>query len=145
MPFGQAVERLTWTGRLCQISKCCPLGSKDSQTTRTSTCWTPWKDWSCLLHTSGSMTRPQVRTLKKKKLCQFLWFQCSTATCTGVQKKEPEVQLYSQRRQTGRNGRAVGMTQDPSGANPFSGGQSKQQFDKAIVFQRSCYERLHPC
>ena len=76
--------------------------------------------------------------LEKKQLCQFLWFQCSTATCTGVQKTEPKVQQYSQRRQTGRNGRAVGMTQDPSGANPFSGGQSRQQFDKAIVFQRSC-------
>ena len=43
------------------------------------------------------------------------------------------MQVYSRRRRTGWNGRTVAMTQGPCGASPFSGGSTRQQFDKAIV------------
>ena len=65
-----------------------------------------------------------------------LWFQCSTATSTGVQKLEHKVQLYSRRRRTGCNGKPVGMTRDPSGASPFSGGlTSRPKFDNLFFFR----------
>ena len=42
---------------------------------------------------------------------------------------------YSPRRRTGWNGRTVAMTQGPSGASPYSGAWSSQQFHIAFVFR----------
>ena len=42
---------------------------------------------------------------------------------------------YSPRRRTGWNGRTVAMTLGPSGASPFSGDWSRQQFHRAFVFR----------
>ena len=47
---------------------------------------------------------------------------------------EPKVRLYSQRRRTGWNGRTAAMTQDPSGASPFSGAPG-QGNNIAVVFR----------